>query len=113
MQLDCVHRSWTLTSGYSEHCLFCRAIDAWLIIKTAFAIALIIRGRAIRAWCSSANPNVVIGSLYSLIFIANSELDELRGRFSDQVIAALERQVTAVWRAAFDQMVRHFRSSID
>jgi hypothetical protein len=70
MQLDCVHRSWTLTSGYSEHCLFCRAIDAWLIIKTAFAIALIIRARAIRASCSSANPNVVIGSLYSLQAVA-------------------------------------------
>jgi hypothetical protein len=96
-----------LTIGYSEHCLFCRAIDAWLIIKTAFAIA------SYPCLVLVSEPNVVIGSLYSLIFIANSELDELRGRFSDQVIAALEGQVTAVWRAAFDQMVRHFLSSID
>jgi hypothetical protein len=46
--------------------LFCRATDAWLIIKTAFAIALIISARAILASCSSAKPNVVIGSLCSL-----------------------------------------------
>jgi hypothetical protein len=80
MQLDCVHRSWTLTIGYSEDCLFCRAIDAWLIIKTAFAIALIIRARAIRASCSSANPNVVIGSLYSLQILNSAKPRQASGR---------------------------------
>jgi hypothetical protein len=35
-------------------------------------------------------------------------LNELRGRFSDKVISALEGQVTAVWQAAFDQMVQAF-----
>ena len=35
-------------------------------------------------------------------------LNELRGRFSDGVISALEGRVTAVWRGAFDQMVQAF-----
>jgi hypothetical protein len=35
-------------------------------------------------------------------------LHELRGRFSDEVISALEGHVTTVWRAAFDQMVQAF-----
>jgi hypothetical protein len=35
-------------------------------------------------------------------------LNELRGRFSDGVISALEAHVIAVWRAAFDQMVQAF-----
>jgi hypothetical protein len=63
MQLEYVHRSWTLTIG---DCLFCRAIDAWLIIKTAFAIVLIIRARAIRASCSSASEcgnRLVVGAV--------------------------------------------------
>jgi hypothetical protein len=40
-------------------------------------------------------------------------LNELRGRFSDEVISALERHVTTVWLGAFDQMVQDFRSSTD
>ena len=35
-------------------------------------------------------------------------LNELRGRFSNEVISALEGHVTAVWRGAFDQMVQAF-----
>ena len=35
-------------------------------------------------------------------------LNELRGRFSDDMISALEEHVTAIWRAAFDQMMLSF-----
>jgi hypothetical protein len=35
-------------------------------------------------------------------------LSELRGKFSPEVLAALEREVTAIWRSAFDQMVQAF-----
>jgi hypothetical protein len=35
-------------------------------------------------------------------------LSELRGKFSPKVLAALEREVTTIWRAAFDQMVQAF-----
>jgi hypothetical protein len=35
-------------------------------------------------------------------------LGELRGKFSPEVMAALEKEVTAIWRAAFDQMVQAF-----
>ena len=35
-------------------------------------------------------------------------LNELRGRFSDVRISALEGHVTAIWRAAFDQMMLGF-----
>ena len=57
MQLDCVHRSWTLTIGYSEHCLFCRAIDAWLIIKTAFAIAREVKSNLLKDVTDFAWPS--------------------------------------------------------
>jgi hypothetical protein len=35
-------------------------------------------------------------------------LNELRGRFSDVRISALEGHLTAIWRAAFDQMMLRF-----
>jgi hypothetical protein len=35
-------------------------------------------------------------------------LGELRGKFSDEVISALEEHVTGIWRAAFDEMTRAF-----
>ncbi len=35
-------------------------------------------------------------------------LSELRGKFLPEVMVALEREVTAIWRAAFDQMVQAF-----
>jgi hypothetical protein len=35
-------------------------------------------------------------------------LSELRRRFSDEMISALEGHVTAIWRAAFDQMMLAF-----
>jgi hypothetical protein len=35
-------------------------------------------------------------------------LRELRGKFSPEVIAVLEREVIAIWHSAFDQMVQAF-----
>jgi hypothetical protein len=35
-------------------------------------------------------------------------LSELRGKFSDEVISALEEHVTGIWRAAFDEMTQAF-----
>jgi hypothetical protein len=35
-------------------------------------------------------------------------LNELRGGFSDDMISALEGHVTAIWRAAFDQIMLSF-----
>ena len=35
-------------------------------------------------------------------------LSELRGKIPPEVMAALEREVTATWRAAFDQMAQAF-----
>jgi hypothetical protein len=35
-------------------------------------------------------------------------LSELRGKFSPEVMPALEREVTTAWRTAFDQMVQAF-----
>jgi hypothetical protein len=35
-------------------------------------------------------------------------LGELRGKFSDEVISALEEHFTGIWRAAFDEMTRAF-----
>jgi hypothetical protein len=35
-------------------------------------------------------------------------LSELRGKFPPEVLAALEREVTTIWRAAFDHMVQAF-----
>ena len=35
-------------------------------------------------------------------------LGELRGKFSDEVVSALEEHVTEIWRTAFDQMAQAF-----
>ena len=35
-------------------------------------------------------------------------LRELRGKFSPELTIALEREITTIWRAAFDQMVQAF-----
>jgi hypothetical protein len=35
-------------------------------------------------------------------------IGELRGKFSDEVIAAFDEHVTGIWRAAFDEMTRTF-----
>jgi hypothetical protein len=35
-------------------------------------------------------------------------LSELRGEFPPEVMAVLEREVIAIWRAAFDQMAQAF-----
>jgi hypothetical protein len=35
-------------------------------------------------------------------------LSELRGKFSPELTTALEREITTIWRSAFDQMVQAF-----
>ncbi len=35
-------------------------------------------------------------------------LSELRGKFPSEGLAALEREVNMIWRAAFDQMMQAF-----
>jgi non-ribosomal peptide synthetase component F len=55
------------------------------------------------------NPNLVRDIALAVFSdVTDRAAGILRGRFSDEVISALERHVTTVWRGAFDQMVQAF-----